>query len=40
MWVFIGGENLLDESYLMVGIKVEFEDEDIKYMIGALSVAR
>ncbi len=40
MWVFIGGENLLDASYLMVGIRVAFEDEDIKYMIGALSAAR
>ncbi|NOZ63881.1 MAG: MCE family protein [Caldiserica bacterium] len=40
MWVFIGGENLLDTSYLMVGIKLDFEDQDIKYMIGALSAAR
>ena len=40
LWIFIGGENLLDESYLNVGIKIEFEDKDLKYLISALSIAR
>ena len=38
--VFLGGENLLDESFILIGIKVEFEDEDIRYLLGALSLAR
>lgn len=39
-YIHAGADNLLDEPALNVGIRVEYDDEDIKYILSTLSLTQ
>lgn len=39
-FITAGVEDILDEPGVLAGIRLEYEDNDLKYLIGALGVAR
>ncbi len=40
VFLHAGADNILDEPGLNVGLRMEYSDEDIKYLIGILSLGR
>ncbi len=38
--IHAGADNILDEAALNAGIRLQYSDEDIKYMISALTLGR